>query len=77
VTIPLSPFIGEVGGDVLFISHDGVDIHNNTIRGYKWTPVGFYLQRCNKGYKWTPNIILLTPRLCNWTLNTTMRVPNI
>jgi hypothetical protein len=35
------PYIGEVGGDVLFIFHGGAGIYKNTTRGYKWISVGF------------------------------------
>jgi hypothetical protein len=41
------PYIGEVGGDVLFIFHGGAGIYKNTTRGYKWISVGFCLQKCH------------------------------
>jgi len=61
VTIPLSRFYRGVGGDVLFISHDVADIHNNAIRGYKWTPVGLYLQRCNQKLQMDPKYYIVNP----------------
>lgn len=49
---PSPPFIGKVGGDVLFSPHGGAGIYKNATRGYKWLP----------------NIIMRTSGQCNWAL---------
>lgn len=37
---PSPPFIGKVGGDVLFSPHGGAGIYKNATRGYKWILMG-------------------------------------
>ena len=62
VTIPLSRFYRGVGGDVLFISHDVADIHNNAIRGYKWTSVGFVFTKMQSKVTNGPQILYCWPQ---------------
>jgi hypothetical protein len=68
---PLSLFYRGGGRGVLFIFHGGVGIYNNATGATNGSRVCIY-KDATKGYKWTSSIILRTPRLCNWDLNTIM-----